>query len=193
MGAENEIVLNGNGSAHYREAELTAKVTAKNGQQLVFSYARSRSRGSLNTFDTFLGNFPTAIVRPDTYSNLPGDLPNRFLIWGRVDPHLWSLTVLPIVEYRNGFAYATYNAVQNYVGTPYSGGTRFRNFFSADARIMKDFRISPKYAVRLSLSGFNLTNHFNPLAVHANLADPQYGAFFGNYRRRYRFDFEVIF
>ena len=38
----------------------------------------------------------------------------------------------------------------------------------------------------------NLTNHFNPLAIHNNIADPQYGTFFGNYRRRYRFDFDII-
>jgi hypothetical protein len=29
--------------------------------------------------------------------------------------------------------------------------------------------------------------------VHANTADPQYGIFFGNYKRRYRFDFDIIF
>ena len=178
----NEIVLNGNGSGHYRQAELTAKLTAKSGQQLVFSYVRSRSRGSLNDFDTFLGNFPTTLVRPDLYTNLPGDLPNRFLVWGHLDPHVWGLTVLPIAEYRNGFAYATYDAAQNYVGTPFSDETRYRNFFSADARLMRDFKLTPKYAVRLSLTGFNLTNHFNPLAVHANISDPQYGALFGNYR-----------
>jgi hypothetical protein len=47
--------------------------------------------------------------------------------------------------------------------------------------------------VRFSVTGFNLTNHFNALAVHANVEDPQYGIFFGNYHRRYRGDFEVLF
>ena len=44
-----------------------------------------------------------------------------------------------------------------------------------------------------SVSGFNLTNHFNALAVHANVDDPQYGIFFGNYHIRYRADFDVLF
>ncbi len=61
---------------------------------------------------------------------------------------------------------------------PYSDQTRFRNFFSADARLMKDFKVTPKYSVRLSVTGFNLTNHFNPLAVHDNTADPHYGCVF---------------
>jgi hypothetical protein len=82
---------------------------------------------------------------------------------------------------------------QNYVGIPNSPATRFPNFFSADARVLKDFKVSPKYVLRLSVTGFNLTNHFNALAIHANVDDPQFGVFFGNYHRRYRGDFEVIF
>ena len=129
-GTTNEILLNGDGSSHYRQLEFTAKVTWKADEQLMLSYVHSRDRGTLSDSDNFIGNFPTPVVRPITYSNLPGDLPNRFLVWGRVDPHVWGLTVMPIVEYRNGFSYATYDAGQNYVGIPYSGETRFRNFFS---------------------------------------------------------------
>jgi hypothetical protein len=43
------------------------------------------------------------------------------------------------------------------------------------------------------VSGFNLSNHFNALSGHANSADPLYGVFFGNYRLRYRADFDVLF
>jgi len=38
-----------------------------------------------------------------------------------------------------------------------------------------------------------LTDHFNPISVHANTADPLYGLFFGEFRRRYTADFDVIF
>ena len=192
-GTTNEIVLNGDGSSRYRQAELTAKIGWADGQQLVFNYTRSRAEGSLNEFDNFLGNFPTPIIRPDVYSITPADLPNRFLMWGNVATHIWDLKVSPIVEYRNGFPYAQYDAFQNYAGVPYKDDSRFRNFLSADARISKVIQIDPKYGLRLSLTGFNLTNHFNPLAVHNNIADPQQGLFFGNYHRRYRFDFEVLF
>ena len=81
--------------------------------------------------------------------------------------------------------------LQNYVGVPNSA--RFPNFFSADARLMRDFKVSKKYTVRLSVTGYNLTDHFNALAVHSDTADPQYGVFFGNYHRRYRFDFDFLF
>ncbi len=191
-GTTPEVVLNGNGVSRYRQLELTGKIHVKD-LQLNLTYTHSRAEGSLNEFDNFVGNYPAPIVRPDYYSNLPGDLPNRFLVWGHVDTHIWSLQMFPIIEYRNGFPYARYDAFQEYVGTPYSDATRFPNFFSADTRLMRDFRVNPKYTLRLSLTGFNLTNHFNALAVHGNVADPLAGVFFGNYKRHCRFDFEVVF
>jgi hypothetical protein len=193
LGAMHEIVLNGDGSSRFRQGEVTAKLTWESGSELVFSYARSRAEGTLNQFDSFLGNYAIPIIQSSVYSNLPGDLPNRFLIWGRAKAHWWALELLPTLEYRNGFPYAAFDAFQNFVGTPNSDATRFPNFFSADLRAMRDFRVSKKYTLRLSLTGFNLTNHFNALAVHRNIADPLYGVFFGNYHRRYRFDFEVVF
>jgi hypothetical protein len=193
LATTNEVLLNGDGRSRYRQAEFTAKFAWKNDQQLVLSYVHSRSRGDLNSFDTFLGNFPTSLLRPTVYSNLPADLPNRFLMWGHVTTHVWGLEAYPIVEYRNGFPYARLDEFQNYAGVPNADSSRFPNFFSADARLSKDFKVNPKYTVRLSLTTFNITNHFNALAVHSNIADPRYGIFFGNYHRRYRGDFEIIF
>src|SRR5262249_25339144 len=138
-------------------------------------------------------NFPTPLIRPDLYGNLPADVPNRLLLWGRVKTHLWDVDILPLVEFRTGFPYARLDATQNYVGIPFSDATRYPDYFSADARLVKDLKINPKYTLRVSLTGFNLTNHFNALAIHDNLADPQSGLFFGNYHRRYRVDFEVLF
>jgi hypothetical protein len=85
--------------------------------------------------------------------------------------------IAPVVEYRNGFPYFVTDAAQNYVGVP--NQQRFPNFLSLDSRISKDIQVNPKYAVRLSVSSFNLTNHFNPEALHANVADPAFGFFFG--------------
>jgi hypothetical protein len=132
------------------------------------------------------------LIRADLYSNLPENLPNRFLGWGRVNLP-WGLQLLPIIEYRNGFSYARVNALGDYVGTPFSRRDRFPNFFSADGRMLKDIKVNAKYTLRFSVSGFNLSNHFNALSVHANTADPLYGVFFGNYHLRYRADFDVLF
>ncbi len=47
--------------------------------------------------------------------------------------------------------------------------------------------------VRLTGTVQNLTNHFNPLQVHSNIGDPQYGQFFGNYDRKYLLDFDFLY
>jgi hypothetical protein len=192
LGITNEVVLNGDGSSRYRQAEVTAKLTWRDGQNLVLSYTHSRAEGSQNAFDNFLGNYALPVFHPNVYSNLPGDVPNRFLTWGRVNVPFWSLKLLPIVEWRTGFPYIVYDEFQNYIGAPNRDSTRFPGFFSADARLMRDFKVSPKFTLRLSVTGYNLTNHFNALAIHNNIADRAYGVFFGNYHRHYRFDFEII-
>jgi hypothetical protein len=45
----------------------------------------------------------------------------------------------------------------------------------------------------MNVSANNMTNHFNALAVQADVAGPAVGTFFGNYQRRFRADFDVIF
>src|SRR5215510_2676402 len=183
---QDALVLGGDGRSRYRQLELTARLTLKDGEHFFFSYVHSQARGDLNEFNSYLGNFPFPVVRPNTFTNLSGDLPNRFLGWGAVRLP-WMMRIAPIVEWRNGFPYAPVDAAQDYVGAP--NQTRFRNFFSLDARVSKDIKVSDKYMLRFSVSGFNLTNHFNPLQVHSNIADPNYGVFFGSHKPRFRLDF----
>jgi hypothetical protein len=95
------------------------------------------------------------------------------------------------VEFRSGFPYSSFDAAQQYVGL--ANSNRYPSFFSLDSRLAKDLAVTPKYKVRLSLSSFNLTNHFNPEAVHYNVADPAYGLFFGQRGRRFTMDFDVLF
>lgn len=187
---QDALVLGGGGQSRYKQLELTARLALRDGQQLFFSYVHSRSRGDLNEFNNYLGNFPFPVVRPNTFTNLPGDLPNRFLAWGFLRLP-WKMSIAPMIEWRNGFPYASIDQAQNYVGIP--NQTRFSNFFSLDSRVSKDFKVSDKYSVRLSVSGFNVTNHFNPLQVHSNIDDPAYQVFFGSHKRRLRLDFDVIF
>jgi len=186
------MILTGDGRSRYRQLEITARFAWRDGQEMMFSYVRSRARGDLNEFNQYLGNFPLPVVRPNLFSNLPGDLPNRLLAWGIVRLP-WKLQIAPAVEYRTGFPYALLDARQNYAAMPNTGKLRFPGFFSLDARISKEFKVSSTYTLRFSVSGFNLINHFNALDVHANVADPQAGIFFGNYKRMFRPDFDVIF
>ena len=183
-------LLSGSGQARYRQLELTARLRLADDRELMFSYIHSRARGDLNDFNNFLGSFPVPIVHPNQFADLPTDLPNRILAWGAFRLP-WTLRISPVIEYRNGFPYVVTNALQRYVGVPNS--QRFPNFLSVDSRFSKDIRLNPKYAVRFSVSGFNLTAHQNPEAVHWNTADPAYGMFFGQRGRHFTVDFDVLF
>jgi hypothetical protein len=183
-------LLSGTGQSRYRQLELTTRVALGHERQLFLSYVNSRARGDLNEFSGFIGSFPVPIIHPNQFGTLPTDLPQRFLAWGSVP--LWAgFGIAPVTEYRSGFPYASLDALQHYAGVPNS--SRFPHFLSADARVWKDVRLNPKYAVRLSVSGFNLSNHFNPEALHWNTADPAYGLFFGQRGRRFTMDFDVLF
>lgn len=186
------IVLRSAGQATYRAFELTAHFHLPHKDQFFVSYVRSRARGDLNDFNTYFGDFGSPVIRSTQYSNLPFDVPNRFIAWGAFSlPHHFSIA--PIFEARTGFPYSITDADQNFVGTRNSDQTRFPVFVSVDAEIAKDFQVTKKYGVKLSLRGFNLTNHFNPRNVHSNLADRQFGQFFAPYHRFFAGGFDILF
>jgi hypothetical protein len=182
--------LSGSGDSRYRQIEFTARIQPREKYQAFFSYVRNRAHGNLNDFSSYLGSFPLAIIRPDQYGRLPGDLPSRFLAWGTAQLPV-GFRISPILEYRDGFTYSELDAAQNYVGIP--NRNRYRNFLSLDSRFSKDVKVNAKYTVRLSVSSYNLTNHFNPEAFHNNIADSAFGTFFGGRGRRFTADFDVLF
>ena len=183
-------LLSGSGASRYRQFETTARVRVGQKQEVLFSYVRSKGRGDLNDFERFAGTFPVPIVRPNYYGNLPADLPDRFLAWGALDlPH--KFRIAPVIEYRSGFPYSSIDASRQYAAQPNS--QRYPKFLSIDSRLSKDIQVNPKYAIRLSLASFNLTNHFNPEVVHNNVADGAYGLFQGHRGRRFTVDFDFLF
>jgi hypothetical protein len=183
-------LLEGTGGSNYRQFDVTAQVRVRDDRQLFFSYVYSRARGDLNDFGRFLGTVPTAIIRENQYGTLGTDLPHRFLAWGVVRLPK-KIQIAPVTEYRTGFPYIEADASQRYSGVP--NRNRFPHFLSIDSRFSKDIKVNSQYSVRLSVSGFNLTNHFNPEAVRGNTGDPAFGYFFGHRGRRFTADFDFLF
>jgi hypothetical protein len=184
--------LGGGGQSTYRQFEATARLTWKAGQQMMFSFVHSKARGDLNTFNNYLSDFPIVPIQQNRFSNLRGDIPNRFIAWGFINMP-WKTRLAPVFEYHSGLPYAVLEAGRNYVGIPYGDKTRFRSYIGLDERLSREFHITKKYKARISATMMNTLNHFNPLEVHANTADPLFGTFFGHYKRRYRGDFELLF
>ena len=184
------LVERDSGNAAYRDFQVTANVGRDNGRKLFFTYARSSSFSDVNESNSYVGNLSFPVFRPDFFVRSSTDVPNRFIVWG--DSALpWKMRVVPMMEYRTGFPFSVTDAYQNFPGIPNS--TRFSSYFSLDARMMKDIPVNPKYTLRLSVRGLNLTNHFNAILAHSNTADPLFGSFFGNYGRRFKLDFDVLF
>jgi len=189
---QNAFVLGASGQAHTRQAEFTARIGGASNRQFYFSYVRQYAYGDISDANSYLGNYPFPVVRDGLVASLPSEIPNRFLLWGTYAfPR--KIAVTPHVEFRNGFPYQAIDVLQQYVAATYGPQYRFPRYFSLDLRVSKDIQIDPKHAVRLSGTVRNLTDHFNPLEVHSNIADPQYGVFFGNNDRRAVLDFDVLF
>jgi hypothetical protein len=186
------LVLGSSGSARTRQFEITAKIGTESRRQFFFSYVRQHARGDIGSANPYVGDFPFPVVRRNLRASLFSEIPNRFLLWG-IYALPWKMQVSPQIEYRNGFPFQPTNLFQQYVESSSGPQYRFPKYFSLDLRASKDFQVSKKYAVRISGSMLNLTNHFNALDVHSNIADPQYGRFFGNYQRHFLIDFDVLY
>jgi hypothetical protein len=185
------LVLGSGGSAQTRQLEFTSRIGSEAKRQFYFSYVRQYAYGDVSSAASYLGNFPYPVVRSGLVSALPSEIPNRFLLWGTYSLPK-KFMVNPHLELRNGFPYQPTDALQQWVQTT-GLQYRFPRYFSADLAVAKDFQVRETHAVRLTLTVQNITNHFNPLQVHSNTADPAYGQFFGNYDRKYMLDFDFLF
>lgn len=186
------LVLSSAAKGWLRQADVTAGFGRGETRQFFFSYARQIARGEQSDGSTYLGDFPAPVVRSPITAANPGEIPNRFLFWGTVAlPR--RIHVAPHLEWRNGFPFQPVDVLQSYHNFAPSPQPRFPAYFSADATVSKDINVDPKHAVRLSITGLNLTDHVNPLQVHNNIVDPLYGTFFGNYGRHLWLDFDVLF
>src|SRR5262249_48177935 len=152
------IVLRSAGHATYRALEFTSRFNIGKDDAIFLSYVRSRSQGDLNDFNSYFGDLGSPIIRANQYSNLAFDVPNRLIGWGKISlPRRASIS--PILEWRSGFPFSIRNEQQDFVALRNSDSTRFPRFFSLDLDLSKEFQITKKYGLRLSILGFNLTNH----------------------------------
>jgi Carboxypeptidase regulatory-like domain/TonB dependent receptor len=191
VAGRNAMVLGSGGSAETRQMEFTSRIGANANRQFYFSYVRQYACGDVSSASEYLGNFPYPVVRSGLVSALPSEIPNRFLLWGTYSLPK-KFMVNPHLELRNGFPYQPTNVLQQWLDTT-GPQYRYPRYFSADVAVAKDFKVRETHAVRLTGTVQNITNHFNPLQVHSNIGDPQYGQFFGNYDRKYLLDFDFLY
>jgi hypothetical protein len=184
------LALENTGTAHYRQAQATARYSPSQKGEVNVSYSWSRARGDLNTLsDTFIP-FQIPVIRPNVYGVQPSDIPNRLLVWGFAHLPFWSLVISPVVDMHSGFPYSNVDVLQNYVGVPNS--LRFETYFSLDVKVYRDFPIHIPFKerpsgkvrkIRVGVYSLDITNRQNPHDVFNNTASPIFGTFDGFQRR----------
>jgi hypothetical protein len=185
------LVLKSSGVSRYSEFQAIALYNSQRFHNWNVAYVWSRARGSLNTADNFLNDFPALVVRPNQYGRLPFDAPHRFLAYGEIKAPL-EITVMPAFEIRSGFPFSFVNDRLDFVGA--RNRARFPAFLSLDATILKGFKIPflDKQA-RAGVIIFNITNHFNPRDVQNNTGSLRVGQFFNSLGTSVRGKFELDF
>lgn len=185
------MILKSDGIARYDEGQFLALYDSPRFHNWTISYVWSRAKGSLNTSDNILSDFPAVVVRPNVYATLPFDVPHRFLAYGEVKAP-YGIVVIPAVEIRSGFPFSFVDDRLNFVGGP--NHARFPTYLSVDTTILKTFTVPflDKKA-RAGVILFNLTNHFNPRDVQNNLNSLQVGQFFNSLGTSVRAKFELDF
>jgi hypothetical protein len=193
-GTNGLLALENTGSAHYRQAEVTARYSPNERAEVNASYSWSRARGDLNTLsDTFIP-LQIPVIRPNAYGVQPSDIPNRLLVWGFVHLPIWSLVFSPVADMHSGFPYSDVDVFQNYVGVP--NGFRFPTYFSLDVKIYRDFPLRIPFKehpkgkirkIRLGVYSIDVTNRQNPHDAFNNTGIlPPYGlGQFDGFQRRF--------
>jgi hypothetical protein len=188
---EGLLVLKSRGQSNYHEFQALALYDSPRFHNWNVSYVWSSARGSLNTTDNFLGDFPAFVVRPNQYGPLPFDVPHRFLAYGELKAPL-KITIMPSFEMRSGFPYSVVDDRLEFVGE--RNRARFPVFMSVDATVLKGFKVPflDKQA-RAGVIIFNITNHFNPRDVQNNTGSAHFGHFFNSLGPSVRGKFELDF
>ena len=189
------MLLSNTGSSRYHELETTLRFRFRDNADFNISYVASLARGDLNTLSAVFVPFEEPVIRPNFFSSLPSNVPNRIVAWGRVKVP-WQINASPVLDLHTGYPYSAVDVLQNYVGTP--DNRRFPTYFSLDLELSKDFRMrwipwAKNHKFRGALRIFNITNHGNFRDVHDNVTSAYFGQFAGLLHRFYDVSLDVVY
>jgi hypothetical protein len=189
------MLLSNTGASRYHELETTLRFRVREHADINVSYVQSLARGDLNTLSAVYVPFEQPVIRPNFFSTLPSNVPDRFLTWGRLKVP-WEITAGPVLDLHTGFPYSSVDVLQNYVGPPNS--LRFPTYFSLDLQLAKDFRMrltpwARNHKFRGALRIFNITDHGNFRDVHNNIESAYFGQFTGFQHRFFDVSLDVVY
>jgi carboxypeptidase family protein/TonB-dependent receptor-like protein len=196
IGARSFLTLENSGVSRYHEVEASVHLQHVPHGELNLAYVWSRNRGDLNTSSAIFVPFEQPVIRANSFSVAPSDVPNRFITWGAFQLP-WKIALNPVLDVHTGLPYSKVDVLQDYVDRP--NGQRFPAFFSLDTRIYRDFHLpvpgvnrSSRRKIRLGLYSINATNHKNYRDVYNNVTSPFSGQFAGFEHRINGFVLEIV-
>jgi hypothetical protein len=164
------------GVSEYRAFDISMERSWGQAVRMSVAYTLSRSYQSLR-------GDPFALrIQQQVFEAAPTDWdsPHRFVGWAMF-PFFNKSRAGIMVETHSGFPFSVLDEYLQIIG--HRNGRRFPRYFTMGLSLEREFPFSRKYRVAIRLSGFNLTNHFNPGFVDSNLDSP-YFLTFGNSPRR---------
>lgn len=175
--------LSNAGSSTSWGLELAARARLPRDSVMHLSYVWSSAEGDLNDFGRVAGETPIAVLQSNRRGRLPFDVPHRFLAWGVLNLPWLELQASPVVEWRSGFPFSVLAEDHTYLGQPNS--ERFPDFLAVDLQLTRTFEIAG-YSVTGGIKVTNLTDHFNPRQVIANVASDRFGELRNSIDRKIR-------
>jgi len=171
--ASGALTVASNGAGNYHDVQLSIRRLLGDDQQVFVSYVRAYAEGDLNDFAAMSQAVDSPIVLPNDRARLPTDARHRVLTWGTFNMPM-RMVISPVVEWRSGFPYSTFDPRYSYMGAPNS--RQFPAFVSADMIVYKTFTVKERSA-DIGVQVFNLTNHGNPRDVYSIAGSSRFGEF----------------
>jgi hypothetical protein len=189
------MLLSNTGGSRYHELECTIRFKVRDKADVNISYVNSLARGDLNTLSAVFVPFEQPVIRPNFFSTLPSNVPNRLVTWGRLKVP-WNITAGPVLDLHTGFPYSPLDVFQNYVGSPNS--LRFPTYFSLDLQLAKDFRMriipwAKNHKFRGAMRVFNITDYGNYRDVHNNVDSLYFRQLAGFQHRFFDVSLDVLY
>ena len=95
LGLPPSLFMTNTGGSRYNEFESTVRIRTGKTADVNVSYVHSATKGDLNTFSQEYVPFEQPIIRPNFFSVLNSDVPNRLVTWGQFKVP-WKITASPV-------------------------------------------------------------------------------------------------
>ena len=161
----------------YRSVEASVRQTIR--QEYGWSASYTRSRVTSNAvIDIGPGDY---VLAAHNEGPLDWDVPHRAVAWFYLPTVIrpkWA--VAGLIDYRSGFPFSALDDAGFVVGS--ANAYRYPSHFEVDLAVERRITLRGHlWALRVGVD--NITGHFNPTTVNANVASDRFGQFYGGQDR----------